>query len=1004
VKTITNKTQLSSSTCLQSIAVIGSAIALLSSTAAFAQDVPVEESAEAIIITGSRIARPDLEVSSPVNVISQDEIALKQNVSAEELLRDLPGLRPSTGPGVNNGTDGSSSVDLRGIGAERTLVLLDGKRVVPFGLDGLTDLNAIPIALVSRVDVVTGGASSVYGADAVAGVVNFVIRRDFSGVEASASYRFSERGDAAARKGDLVIGGNIADGRGNVVLALGYTKVDQLNQNTRPFGVAALSTVTGTPQGSQTAVPSFLLGPVVAGASGPLGSVYDTATGLFRTATDPDTYNFNPSNLYQTPLERYSVFAQASYEITPAIEVYAQAMFNRSIVASSAAPSGTFTNPYLLPLSNPYLSAGARTQLCAAGGAVFTSGTGVRTTTGLTPAQCVAAGTANSVTSPDYQEVAVTLARRFVEYGDRFQSFESNQFQAMFGLRGDIAPTLKYDISAQYGETLQNQTRQNWGSYSRVQQAMRAFTTTTCSNTTNGCVPINLFGPAGSITPAMIGFFALDAFIKRKVKQTVVTASVSGDLFGLTSPGASNPAAFSIGAEYRKLSAQANPDAASQIQSEVLGTGARIPTDFGEYSVKEAFGEIIVPLVEDVTFIKNLTVEAGIRYSDYTTTGASTTWKAGGIWEPVDGVKLRGMYQRAVRSPNIQELYRSPVTGLSNLTVDPCQAALPVGNAQLTALCVATGAPSTSIGFIPQPSAGQINATTAGNRLLNVERSRSITLGVVIAPPQIRNLSLTVDYFDIVVKNAITQPAQGDILNGCYSTALNPSQTFNGFCQLVGRNPINGGLNGAGETLGVVLGYSNLGIIDTSGVDATLRYKTALSSSTDAGEIGFSITGSYLDHWNFQANPLAINRDCTGYYSTNCTNPRIKWKINTRVTYSKGPFDVSLYWRHLSGVAIEPAAPAPRPALTVPQTGGPALTTIFDAYEKIPAYDYFDLALRAAVGEHLELTLTANNLFNKLPPIVGSGAGGTSFNSGNTFPTTYDVLGRMFTIGARMKF
>jgi iron complex outermembrane recepter protein len=978
--------------------------AFVSSAAAQTPQTPAVETEEAIVVTGTRIARPDLEVASPVNVITAQELSLRQSNTAEELLRDLPSVRPNGGPGVNNGTDGSSTVDLRGIGPNRTLVLLDGKRIVPFGLDGVTDLNTIPSALLERVDVVTGGASSVYGADAVAGVVNFITKRNFSGIEASTAYRITGLGDAKSLKGDIVIGANLEDGRGNVVLGLGYTKTDQLNQDARKFGVAALSTVTGTPQGSQTAVPSFLLGPAITGATGPLGAVYDTALGRFRTATDPDTYNFNPDNLYQTPLERYNIYAQGRYEITPAVEAYASAMFTRNTVASSAAPSGTFTNPYSLPLSNPYLNAATRTQLCGAGGASFTSGTGIKSGV-LTPAQCAAAGSATSVTSPDYQEVAVTLARRFVEYGPRFTSFESSQFQVQTGLRGNITDSIKYDISAQYGETVQNQTRLNWGSYSRVQQALRAFNTTTCSTTTNGCVPINLFGPAGSITPQMISFFSLDAFIKRQVTQTVVTGAISGDLFGLTSPFAEGAVAFSVGGEYRKLAAKAQPDQASSIQSEVLGTGARVPTDSGSYNVKEVFGELIIPLIQEKPFFHSLTVESGIRYSDYSTTGPSTTWKAGGTWEPVEGLKLRGMYQRAVRSPNISELFASPVTGLSNLTTDPCQAALPVGNALLTALCVATGAPASSIGFIPQPSAGQINATTAGNRLLNVEKSKSITLGMVLAPPQVRGLSLTVDYFQIRVTSAITQPAQGDILNGCYSTSLNPTQTFNGFCQLIGRNPINGGLNGAGETRGVVLGFSNLGIIDTSGVDVGFRYKLSLGGAdSKAGSLALGVFGTYLDHYWFQANPLAITRDCTARYSTNCTNPRPKFKVNTRLTYSNGPFDVSMLWRHVSGVNIEPAAPSPRPALTVPQSGGPNPANVLDAYEKISAFNYFDLALQAEVSENLNLTLTVNNLLNKQPPVVGSGAGGTAFNNGNTFPTTYDVLGRAFNIGARLKF
>jgi iron complex outermembrane recepter protein len=980
------------------------------STPSYAQDAAAEEEAaeegSAIVVTGSRITRPDLEVASPVNVLTSEDIAREQVNSAEELLRDIPGVRPSIGPGVNNGTDGSSSVNLRGLGDNRTLVLLDGRRIVPFGLDGITDLNTIPIALIERVDVVTGGASSVYGADAVAGVVNFITKRDFAGFEASAGYRLTSKGDARSFKADVVLGANFDDGRGNVVLGLGYTDTEALNQDRRSFGVAALSTVNGQPQGSQTAVPSFLIGPSITGVtSATLGAVYDPGLGQFRTPTQGDLYNFNPDNLYQTPLERYNIFAQGRYEISEAVEAYANAMFTRNKVVSLAAPSGSFTNPYRLPISNPYLTAAARAQLCTtAGGSgtFFNSSSSTAAPFATTQAACLAAAGATSETDPLYREVAVTLARRFTEYGPRINSFESQQFQVQLGFRGNITDSLKYDLSAQYGETLQNQTRENWGSYSRVQQAMRAFNTASCSNTANSCVPINLFGPQGSITQPMINFFALDAQIRRLVTQKVVTGSISGDLFGLSSPLASNPVAFAVGAEWRNLTAETRPDASSQIQSEVLGTGARTPRDRGEYSVKEVFGELIAPLIEDKPFFYNLSLEAGVRHSDYTTTGSSTTWKVGGSWSPVEDVKLRGMYQVAVRSPNIQELFQSPVTGLSSLSTDPCQGALPVGNAALTALCVATGAPSTAIGFIPSPSANQINATTQGNRLLDVERAKTLTLGGVFTPSFVPNLSLTVDWFRIKVTEAITQPAQGDILNGCFSATLNPTLAFNGFCQLVGRNPINGSLNGAGETAGVILGFSNLGVIQTSGVDFGVRYKMDLSET--AGSLGFALTGTWLDYWRFQANPLAINRDCTTYYSTNCTNPRPEWKLNGRLTYSNGPIDVSLMWRHLSAVRIEPAAPSPLPARTVPQTGGPNPANVFDAYEKIKAYNYFDLAMSAEAMENLQLNLTINNLFNKKPPVVGSGAGGTTFNNGNTFPTTYDVLGTTFNFGVRLKF
>jgi outer membrane receptor protein involved in Fe transport len=970
----------------------------LTSNIANAQDA-ADEAGDSIIVTGSRIARPDLEVASPVRVLGSEEITLRSPTTAEELLRDLPSARPNLGPGVNNGSDGSASIDLRGIGPNRTLVLLDGRRLVPFGLDGITDLNTIPVALVERVDVVTGGASSVYGADAVAGVVNFVTKRDFTGIDLSGSYRITGRGDAAAYQADLVTGASFDDGRGNAVLAFGYTKSSALNQNKRPYGEAALSTVNGQPQGSQTAVPSFLLGAGLGADQDPInGSVYDVTLGRFRAAGQNDLFNFNPDNLYQTPLERYNIYSSARYEVTDNIELYSTGTFTSTKVSILSAASGTFTNPYRMPLSNPYLNEATRNQLCGATAVSFFAPGSTTPTTGLTPAQCAAAATATSVNDPNYREAAVTIPRRFVEYGPRFQSVDTTQFQIQAGLRGNITETIKFDVSAQFGETNQNQTRENWGSYSRVQQALRAFNTTTCSDPANGCVPLNLFGPAGSITPAMIGFFDLDSYIRRTVQQRVVTGAISGDLFGIASPLADNPIAFSIGAEYRSLKAEANPDGAARIQSEVLGTGARVPQDSGQYSVKEIFGELIVPLIEDKPFFYNLTVEGGIRYSDYTTTGTSTTWKAGGSWAPIEGFKFRGMYQRAVRSPNIDELFRSPVTGLSNLAVDPCQGASPAGNAALTALCVATGAPAGQVGSIPSPSAGQINATSQGNPNLDVERARTITLGAVFQPSFVPRLSVTVDYFDIRVTNAITQPVQGDILNGCYSTALNPSQSYNSFCQLIGRNPINGSLNGAGETAGVILGFSNLGTIDTSGVDLGVNYRVPVGN----GALSFGFNGTWLDHYHFQANSLAVNRDCTGYYSVNCTNPRPEYKWNLRTTYTTGPFRASVLWRHISGVDIEPFTPGAVAGQTTPN--GPNPSTVFDAYESIPAYNYIDLNVGAEVSDNLDLSLLVSNLLDKNPPIVGSGAGGTSFNNGNTFPTTYDVLGRTFMVTARLKF
>lgn len=960
-----------------------------------------------IVVTGSRIGRPDLETASPVNVIGQQELLLRQPGTAEELLRTLPSVRPSLGPGVNNGSDGSATINLRGIGDNRTLVLLDGRRIVPFGLDNLTDTNVIPVGLIDRVDIVTGGASSVYGADAVAGVVNFVTKRDFQGVEATSNYRISERGDTARYRGDILFGANLADGKGNVVLGIGYTQSDPLLHTQRDISAFPISSANGQFSGATAAQVTIFASPSNASLGLPtssFGAVVNPTTGLLQAATAADTYNTNNGTYFQTPLNKINIYSAAHYEVADEIELYSSAMYSRSEVRLQLAPSATFGNTYQLALNNPYLPAGLRNQICNSDTNLTLAGIQPR----VSAAACAAAAAVQGGPgTAGYLEVPVVAQRRFTEYGPRGNPITSQMFQVQGGVRGKITDGIKFDLSAQYGETSQNQVRENWGSYSKVQQALRAYRaadgTLRCADTSNGCVPLNLFGPNGSITADQLAFIDLDAIITRKTELTVVTGSIAGDLFGLSSPFATNAVGFAIGGEYRKVSARSTPDGPSQIQGEVLGTGARTPADFGQITTKEAFAELIVPLVEDVPFIYKLTAEGGVRYSDYSTTGGSTTWKAGGGYEPIKGFKFRGMYQRAVRSPNIAELFASPVQGLGNLNPDPCQGAISGG---LAALCVATGAPSNTIGSIPAPTSGQINVTTAGNRDLDVERARTYTLGGVLTPTFLPGFSLTVDYFNIVVKDAITQPGQGDILNGCYSAALNPSFANNSFCQLIQRNPLTGSLNGAGETPGVILSYSNLGVIETAGIDFGVTQRARLQDAgiNVPGTLSLGFNATWLDYYHFQATPNAINRDCTGYYSTNCTNPRPEWKWNGRVTYSQEMFDISLLWNHVNSVAIEPFRATATQPLTTAQPGGPNPATLLDAYERIDAYDYFDLALRFLPTDQFEMTLTVDNLFDKKPPLVGSTVGGTAFNSGNTFPTTYDAIGRAYTIGARLKF
>lgn len=933
----------------------------------FAQDADVTVADEeqtpptAIIVTGSRISNPNLEQSSPIQLVTSEDIGIQQVTNAEELLVDLPGVVPGFGNNVNNGSGGFSALNLRGLGTNRNLVLVDGTRVVPSTLTSTTDLNIIPVALVERVEVVTGGASSVYGADAIAGVANFILKDDFVGAEFSGTAGITEQGDGERVRADITLGAGFDDGRGNATLSLGYQNVGSILQGDRDISKKTFF-VGGQEIGSGTSVPTRLN-----------GDQYDPDTG--ELVPTYNTFNFAPFNYFQTPLERFNVFATANYEVSPGVEFYTKGMFTKAKVQLQLAPSGLFGDTYQFPLNNPFLTDAIRDQLCA--------------DNEIDPATCVAAGNAANPEDPNYIEVPTIINRRLVEQGNRQRDFTTNQFQVWAGVRGGLTDLLDYDVYATYGESDRSQSNINWGLKSRVQQALRANDATTCSDPTNGCSPINLFGDGRSISPEAVAFFGQPAGNTVSTSLAVVSGSISGDLTETGFLAAETPIGFAIGAEYRDYGASQLSDVSFGTQDEVLGTGAPSPSYSGGYSVKELFGEVIVPLVEN-SFIYGATLEGGIRVSDYSNTGTSVTWKAGGSIEPFEGFVFRGIYQRAVRSPNISELFLPTTTGLATLAVDPCQGAAPASNATLASICQAQGAPASSIGSIPAPSAGQVNATSGGNPDLDVETAKSYTLGVIFTPNAVPGLAFTADYYSIKVEDAITNPTTNDIITPCFGASGNSPDPSNPACDLIGRNPLNGSLNGGGDTLGLILALSNQGTIETSGVDARLTYDLP----TGFGGLGFDFGVNWVDEIKFQASPTSINRECVGQYSSNCSffNGEIvpEWSANGRVTANLDDFGaVSLRWRWIDGVNYE----------EILSTAG-----VLEEYQSIPGYHYFDLNVRADVNDRMSLTFGVFNIFDKEAPSVSSYIGTTAQNSGNTYPSTYDVLGRRYSVTANISF
>ena len=955
------------------VAMIGS----LGAVGAFAQDAN-NQKLERIEITGSRIKSVGAESTSPITSVGKEDINIKQPVAVEELVRGLPSSYPAIGPNMNNGSNGTASIDLRGMGSNRTLVLINSRRIVPATLGGVVDTNTIPVSLLDRVDLVTGGASAVYGADAMSGVVNFVTKRNFSGIEATTLYSVSEQGDGQRYKNDLTLGANLAEGRGNVVIHVGTTRTTPLQLAQRDYAGTVISSTTGAPGGfSGTAVPAQW-----SGIPNLPAQVVDSSTGLLRAAAGTaDAYNTNPPNYFETPLTRTQATALGRFQINDYAEAYAEIFHTRSNVTLNLAPSGTFGVALNIPIGNPYITQPVRDQLCAA--------------YGIAAANCVAGSTT---------EFRANIARRFVEAGPRIYSYDNTTTQYTAGLRGDI-PLLDgwtYDGYYQTGRSDQIQRTGNGFSASKLQQAVRATSTTACTVTTGGCVPINLFGASGTITPAMLAFISTPTFQTTRVEQKVMALSASGEIGVAKSPWANNPLGVAVGYEDRKVFGGNASDAVVQTQGELLGSGAPTPDRSGTLKFKEIYTELNMPLVSNKFLVHTLDASYGYRQTEFDSIGGTLkygSWKKGLIYAPIKGLKFRGELQRATRAPNVNELYAPVTTGLSSQAVDQCQGnlinAADAGKAgTLTNICQLTGVPTNQIGNVASPSSSQINNTSGGNPNLGPEKGDTTTIGLVWEPVFVDNLSVTLDYWKIEINGAVSSPTASQVMNGCYNPAQNPGFTNNAFCQLIQRDPLNGGLNGTGSR-GVSTQSSNLGYYNYSGIDLGANYRLPLKAVglPNAGRVDFNLMASFLKRADLLTVPGVQTLEQAGHYGVDVGTPYSKTRFNARASWTLGDYGLGLAWRHIGSATVQTTGSAANNA-------GKFLA----ANESIKAYDYFDLNGSWQVLKNLKLSLTVNNLFDKQPPLVGTGIGPGSSNYGNTFPSVYDVIGRRYTATAQATF
>jgi iron complex outermembrane recepter protein len=964
---------------------------------------------EEVVVTGSRITSPNLTAISPITSVDAGYISSTNLTRVEDILNNLPMVFAGQNSTVSNGATGTASVNLRGMGPQRTLVLVNGRRLGPGQGTGtnISDLNEVPAALIERVDILTGGASSVYGADAVAGVVNFVLNTHFEGVKIDTSYSYFQHdnnnstaqavvnaaGDALpdhsvntgfGKNVSVLMGSNFADNKGNATFYLTYDKAAAVLQSKYDYSACSLAATRAgalTCGGSGTTAKNGAGGYFTAYGSGggaPLfTNTVDGKTGAFRPFVATDAYNYGPLNFYQRPNERWTGGSFLNYQINDHLTAYGEVMLARNTTNAQIAASGDFFTNTPIPCADPLLTAAEATVICGAAAAQGNPG-----------------GAAN-----------LYIGRRNVEGGGRILDVTNNTIRAVAGLKGDIIDGLTFDVYAQRDSTDTIFRNENYFDASRVQNALNVITgpallpngspnllagQTECNSVYTGadpnCVPWNIWVPNG-VTPAATNYLSIPLLIDATTIEYVVSGSVTADLgkWNIKSPMADEGIKFNVGAEYRSESAVFSPDVASELGNAEGSGGPTAPVS-GVYHVNEIFTEVGIPLLDHKPMAESLALEVGYRYSDYNLGFKTNTYKFGGEWAPTSDFRIRASYSRAVRAPNIAELFTPRAVGLDG-TTDPCASTpgtLPIAT---QAQCALTGVTAAQYGHIGANIAGQYNGLLGGTSTLTPEKSDTYSAGIVLTPHFIQNFSMSLDYFNIKLQDTIGTIGGNLIIDNCIATG-DPL-----FCSGIHRDP-NGSL--FRTTLGYITDINvNFGSLTTRGVDVKMNYRLPIDNF---GSVLFNLEGTRLINLGTQPLTGGPSYDCAGYFGPTCGAPNAKWRhvFNTTWATPWSGFDLTARWRFLSGSDTEQISSNPQLA-----NNGLPLT------QHIKPYSYLDLSADVALYKMFRVQVGVNNVLDKDPPIIDSGGGGFVSNcptitpngsscNGNTWPGTFDSLGRFF--------
>lgn len=942
-----------------------------------------EKKMETVTVTGTRIQRAEFATNSPISTVDEKDIKFQGATTVEGVLNKMPQFTPDANENVSNGADGTAQINLRNLGSNRVLTLVNGQRILP---TMAMDMNFIPSALVKRIDVVTGGASAVYGSDAISGVVNFILQDDLNGIvfdTQASTYQHNNNDDglrdlvssygyetapSSVTDGEkydfnLAAGTDFADDKGNITFYAGYRRTEPVVQSERDYSacsISANSTLNGYACGGSGNNPwgrfTVLSGPNTG------GSYNNTKDGqkVWDQYSDDYLYNFSPLNYTQRMDRRYTAGMMTHYNVSDTTQVYGSFMFMDDHSVSQVAPSALwFGSDFAINCDNPLMSEQQRSALCG-----------------------TAAGTNEVIDTYVGYRLDGTNAR------PRRDDLRHTDYRFNFGLKGDITDGISYDVSYLRTVALYQERYMNDVDQFKAANALLAVTddagNVVCQSVVNGtdsdCVPIDVFAYSG-ISDAGLDYILTTSSTDSTQTLDVLSgfSQIDLDYYGIKLPWADMGPALVIGGEHRREVYEFNADAIAKANGS--------DDAYGEIKVSEGYTELDLPIIENAPGAKYLGVTGGYRYSKYDnnddqgndTSYSANTYKVELTYSPNDDLRLRGSYNHAIRAPNVNELFSSQ--GLSNYSgSDPCAGSSPSASKEK---CARTGVTEAQYGHIVECPANQCVYQFGGNPYLKPEQADTYTYGIVLTPTAIPDLSVSLDYYTIKVKDYISTIDPTLIINQCLSTGNSY------YCDLFHRS-------GAGSLFGtegyVVSTTLNTGYLQTSGIDINAAYQYELG---EWGALNFQLVGTWLKEMVTEPQPGLGTYDCKGLFGPTCGQPAPTWRHNARMTWATPWYDaqVSLLWRYLGSVDLSS------------NTDNEFLAGSDHYYvnDHIGAYNYFDLSGSMTLTDNIQLRAGINNLLDKDPPVIVSNVL-SSFGNGNTFPGSYDPLGRQLFIGLTAKF